>query len=342
MDKSVLITGVAGLIGSRLADWILDNQSDYKVIGIDNLSGGYESNVDDRVIFYKTDCASKDLKDIFSKHQPTYVFHFAAYAAEGLSPFIRTYNYQNNLVATANVVNECIRYEVQRLVFTSSMAVYGNGTPPFDESHQPAPIDPYGVAKYACEMDIQIAGDQHDLDWCIIRPHNVYGIKQNIWDTYRNVLGIWMYQFLNNEPMTIFGDGSQKRAFSFIDDYLQPFWNAAISPKASKEIINLGSAIEYSILEACEVLKEVIGDGEVAFKEQRHEVKNAHPTWRKSVEILGFEDKTDLRSGLEIMWKWAKNQPNRDRFFWSEYELDKGLYGFWKKKNEMPTELTKP
>lgn len=339
MNKTVLITGVAGLIGSSLADWILDNQSNYQIIGVDNLSGGCESNVDDRVVFYKIDCASNELKEIFSKHQPTYVFHFAAYAAEGLSPFIRTYNYQNNLVATANIVNECIRNDVKRLVFTSSMAVYGNGNPPFNEMHQPAPIDPYGVAKYACEMDIQIAGDQHGLDWCIIRPHNVYGIKQNIWDTYRNVLGIWMYQSLNNEPMTIFGDGSQKRAFSFIDDCLEPFWNAAVLPKAAKEVINLGSAIEYSILEACEMLKEVIGDGEVAFKEQRHEVKNAIPTSQKSVEILRFEDKTNLRSGLEIMWQWAKKQPSRERFVWSEYELDKGLYEFWKNKTEGSTQL---
>ena len=196
MNKSVLITGIAGLIGSSLADWILDNQSGYQIIGVDNLSGGYKSNVDERVVFYEIDCASKELKEIFSKHQPTYVFHFAAYAAEGLSPFVRAYNYQNNLVATANIVNECIRKDVKRLIFTSSMAVYGKGNAPFDEMQQPAPIDPYGVAKYACEMDIQIAGDQHGLDWCIIRPHNVYGIKQNIWDTYRNVLGIWMYQFL--------------------------------------------------------------------------------------------------------------------------------------------------
>ena len=341
MNKSVLITGVAGLIGSRLADWILEYHSHYQVIGIDNLSGGYASNIDDRVVFYEVDCVSVDIKEIFSRHRPTFVFHLAAYAAEGLSPFIRTYNYQNNLVATANIINECIRHDVQRLVFTSSMAVYGNGNPPFDESDYPAPIDPYGVAKYACEMDIQIAGEQHGLDWCIIRPHNVYGIKQNIWDTYRNVLGIWMYQFLNNEPMTIFGDGSQKRAFSFIDDCLEPFWNAAISPKASKEVINLGSAVEYSILDACETLKGVIGDGEVAFKEQRHEVKNARPTWQKSIEILEFEDKTDLRSGLEIMWEWAKIQPARERFFWSEYELDKGLYGFWKNNPQPSLEPTK-
>ena len=330
MSKSIVITGVAGLIGARMADWILDNKPEYEVVGIDNLSGGFRENIDERVIFYELDCAAAEIKSVFEKHEPSYVFHFAAYAAEGLSPFIRKYNYQNNLLATANIVNECIRFGVERLVFTSSMAVYGQGNPPFDEADQPMPIDPYGVAKYACEMDIAIAGEQHGLDWCIIRPHNVYGIKQNIWDTYRNVLGIWMYQHINDLPLSIFGDGSQKRAFSFIDDILLPLWNAATAPEASKEIINLGSAIEYSILEASKVLTQVMGGGDTLFHEQRHEVKYAHPTWKKSVRLLGFEDKTELTTGLTIMWEWAQKQPYRDRFMWSEYELDKGIYDFWK------------
>lgn len=334
MKKSIVITGVAGLIGSRMADWILENQPDYEVIGLDNLSGGFREHVDSRVIFLEVDCASDRVGEIFEQYKPTYVYHFAAYAAEGLSPFIRKYNYQNNLIATTNLINECIKHGIQRLIFTSSMAVYGKGTPPFDEGHQPAPIDPYGVAKYACEMDIAIAGEQHGLDWCIIRPHNVYGIKQNIWDTYRNVLGIWMYQHINNLPLSIFGDGSQKRAFSFIDDILEPLWNAATLPQASREIINLGSAIEHSILEASQVLTKVMGGGDTLFHEQRHEVKYAHPTWRKSVRLLGFEDKTDLVTGLRIMWEWAQKQPHRDRFVWSEYELEKGIYDFWKTKKE--------
>lgn len=337
MKKSIVITGVAGLIGSRMADWILENQPEYQVVGIDNLSGGFRENVDERVHFIELDCASEKMREVFTEFQPTYVYHFAAYAAEGLSPFIRKYNYQNNLIATANIINECIRHSVDRLVFTSSMAVYGTGNPPFDESDQPAPIDPYGIAKYACELDIQVAGEQHGLDWCIIRPHNVYGIKQNIWDTYRNVLGIWMYQYLNDQPLTIFGDGSQKRAFSFIDDCLSPLWEAAVGETSNRQIINLGSAIEYSILEASEILTEVMGGGDVLFQEQRHEVKNAHPTWTKSVRLLGFNDRTDLRKGLISMWAWAQKQPSRERFMWSEYELDKGIYDFWKKP-AMPIE----
>ncbi len=220
---NILITGVAGLLGSRLADWIIENHPEHKVIGIDDLSGGYAENINSKVIFHNINLAKEttQLDQIFNYYKPDYVFHFAAYAAEGLSPFIRTYNYDNNLRATASIINECIRYNIKRLVFTSTLAVYGHGEGGlFDEKQIPKPIDPYGVAKFACEMDIQIAGEQHGLDWCIIRPHNVYGVKQNIWDKYRNVLGIWMFQYMNGEPMTIFGDGNQTRAFSYIDDNL--------------------------------------------------------------------------------------------------------------------------
>ena len=332
MSKKILITGVAGLLGSRLADWIIENQPEYQVIGIDNLSGGAKENINPMVNFYQMDLIEDSIEDIFKQHKIDYVYHFAAYAAEGLSPFIRCYNYDNNLKSTARIVNECIKNNVKRLVFTSTLAVYGHGNGGiFDETQQQAPIDPYGVAKYACEMDIQIAGEQHGLDWCIIRPHNVYGVKQNIWDKYRNVLGIWMYQHLNGMDMTIFGDGEQTRAFSFIDDSLEPLWNAAVRPKASKEIINLGGIEEVSIKEASTILREIIGEGKVTHLEPRHEVKHSIPTYQKSVDILGFEHKTSMKDGLTQMWEWAKKQPMKERFVWSEYELEKGIYSFWKK-----------
>jgi len=333
MKKTILITGVAGLLGSKLADWIVENQLDYQIIGIDDLSGGYKENVNFKVKFIKANLINKvTLAQIFEKYKPNYVFHFAAYAAEGLSPFIRNYNYQNNLVATANIVNECIKHDVKRLVFTSTLAVYGHGYGGiFNEEQIPKPIDPYGVAKYACEMDIQIAGEQHSLDWCIIRPHNVYGVKQNIWDKYRNVLGIWMYQHLNGEPMTIYGDGEQTRAFSYINDNLEPFWNAAVLPQASKEIINVGGIEEISINEACDTLIKVIDGGSKLYLEGRHEVKHSIPTYQKSIDILNYQYKTPLEEGLKQMWEWAKSQPHRERFIWPQYELDKGIYSFWKK-----------
>ena len=278
MKKTVLITGVAGLLGSRLADWIIENKPEYEVVGVDDLSGGFAQNINSKVKFWHIDLTDNtDIEHCFKVHKPDYVFHFAAYAAEGLSPFIRCYNYDNNLKSTARIVNECIKHDVKRLVFTSTLAVYGHGDGGiFDESQRQSPIDPYGVAKYACEMDIQIAGEQHGLDWCIVRPHNVYGIKQNIWDKYRNVLN-----------------------------------------------------------DANKLLCKVIGeDAEVQHLEGRHEVKHSIPTYQKSVDILGFKYKTSMVDGLTQMWEWAQKQPMRDRFVWPNYELDKGIYSFWKNESK--------
>jgi UDP-glucose 4-epimerase len=181
-------------------------------------------------------------------------------------------------------------------------------------------------------MDIQIAGEQHGLDWCIIRPHNVYGRNQNIWDRYRNVLGIWMYQYINGLPFTIFGDGSQQRAFSSIDDCLLPLWKAGNDARASKQIINIGSWKYYTIKEAAEVLKQVIGSGEIKHEQARHEVKDALPAHELSVQLLDYQDTTSLEVGLSDMWQWAQQQPKRDQKSWETYELEKGLYGFWKNK----------
>ena len=329
---TVLITGIAGLLGSNLADHLISKN--IRVIGIDDFSGGYPENVNDKVELHTLNLVKnvKEINAIFESEPIDYVYHLAAYAAEGLSPFIRNYNYNNNLISTTNIVNACINHNVKRLVFTSTMAVYGQNQTPFDESYVPNPIDPYGVAKYACEMDIRVAGEQHGLDWCIIRPHNVYGRKQNIWDKYRNVLGIWMYQYLNNLPLTIYGDGNQTRAFSYIDDSLDPLWNAAILPEASKQIINLGGVVETSINEACDVLIDVMGGGQKVHLQQRHEVKHAYSTYQKSIDILKFEHKTNLKDGLTDMWAWAKQQPNRNRFVWGSYEVEKGIYDYWKTK----------
>src|SRR5690606_22522213 len=192
------------------------------------------------------------------------------------------------------------------------MATYGIGTPPLDEEDQPAPIDPYGIAKYACEMDIRVAGEQHGLDWCIIRPHNVYGVKQNIWDRYRNVLGIWMYQKLNDEPFSLFGTGEQKRAFSYIDDILAPLWKAASSAATSRQIINLGGTKDYTLKEAAETLVKVVGGHSIVYLESRHEVKYAYATHKKSQDLLDYQDNTPLEEGLKRMWEWVLHQPKRD------------------------------
>lgn len=330
---NILVTGAAGLLGSRFVEWILYHHPDVKIIAVDDLSGGYRENLPPdgtkNFTFYYFDTTDPRIEYIFRSEHITHVVHFAAYAAEGLSPFIRKFNFINNTVATSNLINLSIKYDVKRFLFTSSMAVYGNNTTPFHEDLIPNPIDPYGVAKFASEMDLRIAGEQHGLDWCIIRPHNVYGRNQNIWDSYRNVLGIWMWQSLNGLPITIYGDGLQTRAFSDMQDCLEPLWTALTNTSASKQIINLGGTQEYTINEAADAVIEVVGYGEIKHLDKRHEVKHAWSTWDKSVQLLGFKHKTSLKTGLQDMWLWAKTQPNRKRFVWPNYELEKGLYPYW-------------
>ena len=332
--KKILITGVGGLLGSRLADWIIENTK-YDVIGIDDLSGGFSENINKKIKFYKFNLIDlQSLRGVFEKEKIDIVYHFAAYAAEGLSPFIRKYNYENNLIASTNLITCSIQYEISRFVFASSMSVYGDKyKPPFSENLQQAPIDPYAVAKYAVELDLEIAFRQHGLNYTIVRPHNFYGINQNIWDKYRNVLGIWMYQILNKQHPTIFGDGSQVRAFSYVDDSVEPFWRASQNDKCIGEIINLGGIKEYSISEACNILINITGINlKPLYLEARHETKYAWSTWDKSVELLGFKHRVDLEEGLIKMWEWAKKQPNRERFIWPKYELNKGIYEYWKPK----------
>lgn len=330
MSSTVLITGVAGLIGSNFADWLLENINGIKVVGIDDLSGGYLDNVNKECIFFKEDLVDDNLSYIFKKFDIENIYHFAAYAAEGLSPFMRQYNHRNNLVATARLINHAIEHRVKRFVFTSSMATYGSGTAPFSEEDRLQPIDPYGIAKMACELDLHVAKQQHDLDYCIIRPHNVYGEKQNIWDRYRNVLGIWMHQHLSGNPLTIFGDGKQQRAFSYIGDCMEPLWNAGHQAIASGEIINLGGTQHISIEGAADILIDVMGGGIKEYRPARHEVRDAWSTWEKSQRLLGYKDSHTLRSGLTKMWHWAKDQPVREQRVWESYELEKGLYDYWR------------
>ncbi len=342
MQKSVIITGVAGLLGSNLAYYILKYFPEYSVIGVDNMFGGLPENVPPEndingdptgFYFYQADVDSDVFENIFKQFNIEYVFHFAAYAAEGLSPFVRRFNWQNNSLSTARVINCCIEYGVKRLVYTSSMSVYGDGVKGqlFTEDLTPHPLDPYAISKYACELDIQSAGLQHGLDWCIIRPHNVYGIGQNIFDRYRNVLGIWMYQHLNGEPLTVYGSGEQTRAFSHIDDTTPCLWAAATYKEASKQIINVGGTKAYSINEAKDIMLEVFDwNATVVYKEARYEVKHAVPSYQKSIDILDYQDRHGLLLGLKGMWAWAQTLKMRDRFKWPEYEITKGVYSYWK------------
>lgn len=330
----VLVTGCAGLIGANFCEYLLQKTNDVTIIGVDDLSGGYIENVpkDDRMIFLHADLTKQEDQQHIEKHCDglEYIWHFAAYAAEGLSPFIRQFNYSTNVIATAFLINCGIKYNVKRFVFTSSMAVYGKEQVPFDETLTPQPIDPYGIAKYACEMDLKVAYEQHNMEYCIIRPHNVYGRMQNIWDPYRNVLGIWMWCAMHNKPFTVYGDGEQTRAFSYIDNVIPCLFTAATDPRAKNQIINVGGVKEYTLNHAKEILSKITGWNQTVHLEPRHEVKHAWSTYQKSVDLLDYQETVDLEEGLRRMWEWVQNCNDKERKFWSQYELDKNIYGYWK------------
>jgi len=327
----VLITGAAGLLGANFSRYLLSKG--YKVAGIDDLSGGYSDSVPEGVSFHEVDLADRLKTDeVFGKEKPDYVFHFAAYAAEGLSPFIRNYNYTNNVLASANVINACVNHDVKKIVFTSSMAVYGEGRPPFSEDQLPTPEDPYGIAKYAVEMDLKLAQMMFGLRYSIVRPHNVVGVYQNIWDRYRNVIGIWIRKALVGEPLTIYGDGTQKRAFSDIKFYMAPFEKLMTSHDG--ETFNIGADKDFTINEACDLVIDVASElGIKASKvhlEKRNEVHTAYCDHSKAHNLLNFRDDTNLRDTIKEMFVWAQKQPNRP-IKNMDYEIEKNMYSFWKK-----------
>lgn len=218
------------------------------------------------------------------------------------------------------------------MIFTSSMATYGVGKPPFTEDQQPSPIDPYGIAKFTVEQDIKQAHDQFWLRYTIVRPHNIIGIYQNIRDKYRNVIGIWIRQTLKWEKISIFGDGTQKRAFSDIHYYMQIF--EKLMEKWDSEIFNIWADKEYRIIDVAHLVKEIGGKRwyktDIIHYEPRHEVKNAYSDHTKAKKLLNFEDKTDIKKLIVEMFERALTQPDRPIKV-MEYEIEKNIYSFRKK-----------
>jgi UDP-glucose 4-epimerase len=330
--SKILVTGCAGLLGSHFTRHLLEKG--HEVVGIDDLSGGYIENIDPRVDFYERNLVdSKKIDKIFKDAKPDYAYHFAAYAAVGLSPFIRNFNYTNNVVASVNLINSCINNEVKKVIFTSSMDVYGSAyQPPYTEEMTPNPEDPYGIAKYAIEMDLQQASRFFGLNYSIVRPHNVFGIYQNIWDKYRNVLGIWIRQTLSGQPLTVYGDGSQVRSFSDIKYYMEPF--EKLMSVGDCQTYNIGADTEMTILEAanrfCSVANKLGHATRIVHLEPRDEVKIAYCDHSKAKNDLSFKDETDFDDLIEKMFVWAAAQPSRTVKMMN-YEVEKKMYSFWKK-----------
>src|SRR6266436_5728965 len=253
-----LVTGGAGFIGSHVADELLSRG--HKIVVLDDLSGGFEDNVPSGAIFVKGSILDTELIDrLFDRHNFTYVYHLAAYAAEGLSHFIKRFNYNNNLIGSVNLINASVNYGVRCVVFTSSIAVYGAGQSPMTEEMVPLPEDSYGIAKVAVEGELKVTHEMFGLDYVIFRPHNVYGERQHIGDRYRNVVGIFMNQLLKDQPMTIFGDGNQTRAFSYIGDVAPLIARSITTPAARNQTYNIGADEAVSVNDLAGLVAQAMG-----------------------------------------------------------------------------------
>jgi len=326
----VLVTGAAGFIGAHVTRALLARG--HQVVALDDLSGGFRDNVDPRARFVEGSILDVALVDrLFDDHRFGAVFHLAAYAAEGLSHFIRRFNYQNNLIGSVNLINASIRHEVACFVFTSSIAVYGSATPPVTEDMPTAPEDPYGVAKAAVEQDLRSAREVFGLRSIIVRPHNVYGEGQHIGDRYRNVVGIFMNQILRGEPLTIFGDGSQTRAFTHVDDVAPVIAAAIDQPAAYDQVFNLGADRAVSVNELGELVSQAMG---VPFRPRylpaRVEVAHVYASHARARALLGYQDRTDLEAGLRAMAAWVRQHGARTSPPFAAIEIERGLPPSWR------------
>jgi UDP-glucose 4-epimerase len=327
---TAFVTGVAGFIGSHVAEHLVGAGTE--VVGLDDLSGGFADNVPKGVVFHRGTILDQGLlRRIFQEHKIDTVYHLAAYAAEGLSHFIRAFNYQNNVVGSMNVLNEAIKAEVRCFVFTSSIAVYGTNLAPMTEAMVPAPEDPYGVAKYSVELDLRAAHHMFGLDHVIFRPHNVYGERQHIGDRYRNVIGIFMNQLMTGQPMTIFGDGTQTRAFSYIADVAPIIARAPDVPAAYNEVFNVGADTPTTLNDLAAAVAEAMGARlEVRHLDARKEVLHAVADHSKVRRVFGSRAPIGLAQGLERMAAWAKSVGPRKPTLFDDIEVLRNLPASWR------------
>ncbi len=328
--SNILVTGGAGFLGSHVAEELV--KRGHQVTVLDDLSGGFVDNVVKGAEFVQGSINDVDLIDnLFNEAQFDYVYHLAAYAAEGLSHFIKRFNYNNNLIGSVNLINAAINTGVKCFVFTSSIAVYGTSPElPMTEETPPHPEDSYGIAKLAVEQELKICKEMFDLDYVIFRPHNVYGERQNIGDKYRNVVGIFMNQILQGKAMTVFGDGTQTRAFSYIGDIAPIMADAIETPLAYNQIFNIGADQPYSVNELATTIARVMGvEPKIRRVPARNEVLHAYSSHEKVVHVFEERPLYSLETGLSRMAEWVKQHGARAGQEFDGIEVTKNFPKAW-------------
>jgi UDP-glucose 4-epimerase len=308
-----LVTGAAGFMGSHLVDSLLSKG--HEVYSLDDLSWGYKENVNPKSEFILLDLQDKDKTEYYiNEVKPEYVFHLAADATEGRSQFTPINSTQRNYGAYLNLLVPAIRNGMKKMILTSSMSVYGKQTPPFSEDMERRPEDIYAISKAAMEHSTEILSKVFKFDYTIIRPHNVYGPRQNLADPYRNVIAIFINRLLQGKNFFIYGTGEQKRSFSYIDDFTPYIVKAGFDNVANSQIFNIGPVEECTINHLGEIiLKVFFPDGNIPEDmKPEHvpprplEVADAWCTAEKAERLLGYKTSISLEDGIKKMVEWAK------------------------------------
>jgi len=307
----ILITGVAGFLGSHLSQKL--STLGHKIIGIDNMMGGYEDNIPNSITFHKEDCCNHEKMNLLMNGIDV-VYHCAATAHEGLSVFAPYEIGKNNFLASVSIFSAAIANKVKRIIFCSSMARYGSQKTPFTENMVPKPVDPYGISKVAAEDVLKNLCELNNIEWVIAVPHNIIGPKQKYDDPYRNVVSIMINRMLQKKAPIIYGDGKQKRCFSYIDDCLTCLVPMLDQKNLNREIINIGPDEEFvTINKVSEICSNITGSNlaPIYKKDRPREVKHATCSADKARKLLNYNTSTDLYTGIKETFEYIKKRGTR-------------------------------
>ena len=306
--KKILVTGVAGFLGSHLAERLAEMK--YKVIGVDNMLGGYKDNIPKKVDFFNFDCCDLNkMKEVMK--DVDIIYHCAATAHEGLSVFSPYHITKNNLLASVSVFTAAVSNKVKRIIFCSSMARYGNQKTPFTEDMKPNPVDPYAISKVAAENVLVNLCELNKIEWIIAVPHNIIGPRQKYDDPFRNVVSIMINRMLQNKAPIIYGNGEQKRCFSYIDDCLSCLLPMLDQENLNKQIINIGPDEEFvTINKVSEICSNITGSNlkPIYKKDRPREVKHAICSADKARKLLNYKTKIDLKNGISKTYDYIKRR----------------------------------
>ena len=331
--KKILVTGVAGFLGSHLSEKLVE--LGHSVIGLDNMIGGYEDNIPNKIEFHNVDCCDFEKIKILMKNVEV-VYHCAATAHEGLSVFSPYEITKNNYLASVSIFSAAVNAKVKRIIFCSSMARYGDQAAPFTEKMKPKPVDPYAISKVASEEVLKNLCELNGIEWVIAIPHNIIGPRQKYDDPFRNVVSIMINRMLQGKAPIIYGDGNQTRCFSYIDDCLSCLIPMLDQKNLNRETINIGPDEEFvTINKIAEICSNITGINlnPIYKKDRPKEVKHATCSADKARALLKYETKVTLNEGIKKTFDYIKNRGVRPFDYNINIEIDNELTpSTWKNK----------